>query len=281
MPNGLAALWFILKYRFSLKYAEPGQTTLDALEQAPRLNQWMFDTIKPWLGMRIAELGSGTGNLTDWLRRVPSAQVLATDCCAAHLQSLQLRFGQTRSISIRKLDLVTEEEYALLEDFQPDTIVCLNVLEHIEMDLEVLRRLRRSLPGNCRIVFLVPRGRKLWSRLDARIGHYRRYEPGDLAAKMRVAGFMVEHEFTFNRAGTLAWFIANKLGRQSTIRPWQARTYNLLCPLFQGLERVLPWQGLSIVCVGAMPGRSRKRSEPILALQDMGQSSFNTISPVK
>jgi glycosyltransferase involved in cell wall biosynthesis len=59
--DGAAALWFILKYRFTTNYSDPGKVTLDAMEQAPKFNRWMYESIRPWLGRRVAELGVGRG----------------------------------------------------------------------------------------------------------------------------------------------------------------------------------------------------------------------------
>jgi hypothetical protein len=56
--DGLAALWFILKFRFGSNYADVGKVALDALEQAPRFNRWMYDVVKTHLGTRWS-LGSG------------------------------------------------------------------------------------------------------------------------------------------------------------------------------------------------------------------------------
>ena len=247
--DGIAAFWFIFKYGFSLNYADPGRTTLDALEHAPKLNSWMFATIKPWLGKRIAELGSGTGNITRWLKTTPGAAVLATDYSTNNLDRLKGKFGQLQRVQIRKLDLTNSEDFRSLTEFQPDTIVCLNVLEHIEKDEEVLRQLYATLPLNCRIIFLVPRSKKLWSQLDVELGHFRRYERGELSGKMEKAGFTLEKEFTFNKAGTPSWFVGNSLGGQKTLKPWQGKLYNFLCPFFQAIENLQPWQGLSVIAV--------------------------------
>jgi glycosyltransferase involved in cell wall biosynthesis len=247
--DGVAAFWFILRYSFSQNYSEPGRATLDALEHAPRLNQWMYETIKPYLGARIAELGSGTGNLTRWLKTTDGATVLATDYSVSNFDRLKGKFGGLSRVRIEKLDLTLPDDYGVLNDFKPDTIVCLNVLEHIEKDRDVLARLHETLPDDCRIIFLVPRSQKLWSNLDVQLGHFRRYETGELSAKMQDAGFTVEREFTFNRAGTPSWFIGNKLGGQRTLKPWQGKLYNFLCPAFQALEGVFPWKGLSVICV--------------------------------
>ena len=253
--DGLAAFWFIVKYGFSLDYADPARVTLDSLERAPRLNRWQFETIRPWLGRRIAELGSGTGNITRWLKTT-GAPILASDSDPAYLERLKRRFGSSPRVEVKKLDLTVPEDYAALESFKPDTVVCLNVLEQIEDDVEVLRRIHASVPGNCAVILLVPRGMRLWSKVDVALRHARRYEPRELSGKAGAAGFVAEREFTFNRAGTPTWIISSLLFRQRTLKPWQARFYNLCCPVFRVLERILPWQGLSIICV------TRKVADP-------------------
>ena len=89
--DGLAALWFIVKYRFSSNYADAGKVALDALEQAPRFNRWMYTTIRDHLGNRIAELGSGRGNLSKLLKE--GANVLVTDNRDEYLKELRRRWG--------------------------------------------------------------------------------------------------------------------------------------------------------------------------------------------
>ncbi len=262
--DGVAAFWFIVKYGFSLRYADTAKVTLDSLERAPRLSQWQFATIQPWLGKRIAELGSGTGNITRWLKTT-GASILASDCDAAYLDRLSRRFGSSPRVEVRKLDLTVPEDYAALENFQPDTVVCLNVLEQIADDAEVLRRIHASVPENCAVVMLVPRGKGLWSKVDVELRHTRRYEVSELSAKATAAGFAVEREFTFNRAGTPTWIISSQLFGQRTLKPWQARVYNLGCPMFRALERVLPWKGLAIVCVARKPVKQENRvPNPVL-----------------
>jgi glycosyltransferase involved in cell wall biosynthesis len=254
--DGLAAFWFILVYGFSLKYADPARVTLDSLERAPRLQKWQFDAIRPWLGKRIAEVGSGTGNVTRWLKTT-GATILASDCDAAYLERLKRRFGNSPRIEVTKLDLTRAQDYAALEAFQPDTVVCLNVLEQIAEDQEVLRRIHDSVPANCAVIMLVPRSKKLWCNLDVALRHTRRYEEGELSSRAGASGFVAEREFTFNRVGTPTWLVSSVWMRQRMLKPWQARFYNILCPLFRYLEPILPWPGLSIVCVARKtPGQA-------------------------
>ena len=123
------------------------------------------------------------------------------------------------------------------------------MLEHIEDDRAVLRALHKFLPSGCRLVFLVPFNSKLFSEFDRQIGHYRRYETGELEGKMTEVGFTVERQFFFNKVGVMAWWVGNKLTGQRTITSWQLKLYNFLTPLFRQLDRVIPSSGLSTIVV--------------------------------
>ena len=247
--DGVAALWFIFKYRFSPNYADAGKRTLDAFERAPRFNRWMYDTIHTYLGTRIAELGSGRGNLSRLLKQ--GANVLVTDNRESYLEELRRRWGHLPNVRVARLDLASDADYGILGDFKADTVVCLNVLEHVEDDFSVLRRLYRSVPPGCRIVFLVPFNPKLYSRFDRELGHRRRYGKAELEEKMRAAGLKVECQFYFNKAGVFAWWLGNNLFQQRAVTSWQLRLYNFLTPLLRALDRYLPTEGLSTVVVAS------------------------------
>lgn len=249
--DGLAALWFIVKFRFSSNYADPGKVALDALEQAPRFNQWMYDSIKPHLGHRIVELGCGKGNLSKLLKQ--HGELLAADFRADYIEDLRERWGHLTNVRIERLDLTTDSDYEVARSFSPDTVVCLNVLEHIEDDRAVLKRLNGILPAKARMVFLVPYNPKLTSEFDRQIGHFRRYQAGELEEKMKEAGFLVEKQFFFNKVGVIAWWCGNVLARQRTITVWQLKLYNFLTPLFRLLDPILPGSGLSTIVIARKP----------------------------
>jgi 2-polyprenyl-3-methyl-5-hydroxy-6-metoxy-1,4-benzoquinol methylase len=155
----------------------------------------------------VAELGSGRGNLSKLLRE--GRQLLATDYRVDYVSELRERWGETSSVHVSQIDLRESISYEVVRRFRPDTVVCLNVLEHIEDDQAVLNNLRRVLPANARIVFLVPYNPKLTSEFDRQIGHFRRYDRGELERKMKEAGFTVERQIYFNKVGVLAWWIGN------------------------------------------------------------------------
>ncbi len=249
--DGVAALWFIFKYRFSSKYCDAGKVTLDAIERAPKFNRWMYESVKPWLGKRVAELGCGRGNLSNFFRQHET--VMLTDYRDDYLDPLREKWGMKRNLTFAKLDMSQREDYAVLTKFAPDSVVFLNVLEHIEDDRAVLKNLFEHVPSGCRLAILVPFGMSLYSEFDKELGHFRRYEKGELEGKMREAGFNVEHQFYFNKAGKLAWFVANTLGKRKSLTPLQLRIYNFLTPAFRVWDKIAPGTGLSTVAICRKP----------------------------
>jgi hypothetical protein len=255
----LAALWFIFKYRFTSNYSDPGKVTLGALEQAPQFNLWMYESVKPWLGSRVVELGVGRGNMSRHIRKHP--HVLLTDYRLDYLIPLRERWPSP-NLQIGKLDMTVAADFEQLRAFAPDTVVFFNVLEHIEDDGAVLRNLFATVPVGCRIVVLVPYNMSLYSVFDKELGHFRRYGKGELEDKMRAAGLEVETQFYFNKAGVPAWYVANTLGGQKSLKPWQLWLYGLLTPIFRVFDRIVPMSGLSTVVIGRKPASAPVPKSP-------------------
>jgi SAM-dependent methyltransferase len=249
--DGVAAIWFIFKYRFFSRYSDAGKSTLDALEQAPKFNRWMYDSIKPWLGQRVAELGSGQGNLSTFI--VNGRSALLTDYRDDYCQRLSKKWGVRRNVSVARLDMTRDEDYAAIEAFAPDSVVFLNVLEHIEDDRAVLRNLYSRIPAGSRLVILVPYDMRLYSQFDEDLGHYRRYAKGELEEKAKEAGFLVERRFFFNKPGRLAWYLFNTVGKRRALSSTQLKIYSFLTPVFRIWDKVVPGPGLSIVVIAQKP----------------------------
>jgi 2-polyprenyl-3-methyl-5-hydroxy-6-metoxy-1,4-benzoquinol methylase len=125
----------------------------------------------------VAELGVGRGNLSRHIKK--HEYVLLTDYRTDYLEELRERWRLHPHLEIGKLDMTQRSDYEQLRQFEPDSVVFLNVLEHIEDDRAVLRSLHETVPDGCRVVILVPFNQKLFSDFDRALGHFRRYERGD------------------------------------------------------------------------------------------------------
>src|SRR5262249_40424747 len=148
------------------------------------------------------------------------------------------------------MDLTQASDYAQLAEDGLDTIICLNVLEHIAADEEVLGHFHRALQPGGHAIILVPQHPWLYSPTDRTLGHERRYTAGELREKLERAGFDVVHQRDFNRLGTLGWYVSGKLLGRDRLSPGQMKTFNRILPLAKLVEKVPAWPALSTIAVG-------------------------------
>jgi len=223
-----------------------GAETLECLAGAVRYNAWMFDRIRPWVGSRVLEIGSGIGNLSAFL--IDRERLVLTDTREEYLARLRTRFANRSNISVAHLYLPHDDRAVAGQHF--DTIICLNVLEHVEDDIGSLTAVRKLLEPRGRLVLLVPALPALYGSIDRALGHHRRYTRNALIATLERTGFQLAHIEYFNLAGIPGWWWAGRvLGRQ-TIPAGSLRLYDRLVPLFR-LERLIPWRvGQSLIAVG-------------------------------
>lgn len=243
------ALWVIVRYCFSSDiYTNEGPDILDALADANRFNRWMADTVAPYLGPRVLELGAGMGNLTRHLAR-RRKQYVATDIDSEHLARLATRLQHRPNVTTAICDLTRSDDfYAYLG--QMDAVVCLNVLEHVEDDLAGLGNLYSTLRPGGRAIVLVPQGAGVYGTLDQALGHFRRYSKEELAGKMKAAGFRLEAMLEFNRMTYPGWYVNGRILRKRTFSRFQLAVFDRLVPLWRRLDRVLPWPPTSIIGIG-------------------------------
>jgi SAM-dependent methyltransferase len=224
------------------------RAALNKLAELDRYNHWIYEQIAEALGNHILEVGSGTGNITQFLC-ANGCQVMATDVVPGYCSILQRSYGEMPNVKIGKFDLTAKapEEF-IRHGF--DTVVCLNVLEHIEDDHFALQQMRDVLMPGGRLALLVPAHRVLYGEFDRAVGHYRRYEKSELIGKLKRAGFRLRKVKFFSFAAALPWLINGRLLKRDYLPTGQASLANLLVPLFK-LERLIgPPCGLSLIAIG-------------------------------
>ena len=211
-----------------------------------RYNRWMFDRLRRWIGRRVLEIGSGIGNLSTFL--VDREQLVLTDTREEYLSRLRQRFAGRTNIAVARLYLPNDDSAVARQRF--DTIICLNVLEHVDDDLSSLVAIRRLLAPAGRLVLLVPALPALYGTIDRALGHHRRYTRAGLADLLRATGFTLAHIEYFNLAGIPGWWWAGRVLRRDTIPGGSLKLYDALVPLFR-LERFIPWRlGQSLIAIG-------------------------------
>lgn len=229
-----------------------------AMASVTRYHDYLWSFVQPWLGQRVMEIGVGFGQYT---RKMLAEQrrVLGCDLDAGHLSELR---GSVSSplLEIQHLDLeAPESARPAIAAFAPDTIVLLNVLEHIRLHQEAITFLRDIAAPSGRIVLIVPALAALHNGLDREAGHFRRYSQAVLGGVLNDAGWKVEHMGYFNLPGVPGWLLAGWLSRLSRTKTeldapstnWLLRCYDRG---FVGIARLTdPWianiSGLSLLAV--------------------------------
>jgi len=247
--DGLEALWCIVKYAFDSNYLK-GQVveeTLSKMKALERFNRHLYETIRPFCKGRILEVGAGSGNITRFL--LQSNDVTATDVEPGAVKLLAGLFSGWDGFAAHVWD-VSKPAPTELSGQRFDTVVCLNVLEHVLEDQAALCNMRAALAPGGRLVLLVPAGPLLYSPLDKALGHHRRYTRSGLTALLEETGFKVERLFYFNMAGVLGWFVNGRVLGRDRLPVTQLGLYEHLAPVVLAMERRirLPF-GLSLVAI--------------------------------
>jgi glycosyltransferase involved in cell wall biosynthesis/phospholipid N-methyltransferase len=246
--DGVRALWAIFHYAASDRiYAQDGHggEILMRLTRAPRFTRWMADVIRPFVGDRVLEIGAGIGNMTVHL--LPRSVYWATDNNPFYLETLD-RLRRTRPY-LRTAYVDAMEAGSYPPDISFDTVICLNVVEHLSDDVGALRNIYNVLDAGGRAIILVPNGPKLFGTLDKVLGHCRRYTEDQLAGIGRDAGFTVEKVLKFNRPGVPAWWLNGRILRKTTFGLGQIRLLNFFTPLFRVVDSWLPLPPLSLIAI--------------------------------
>ena len=262
--DGLRALWAILRFWVTDEiYAKDayGSQILGRLARAPRFNAWMADTIRPFCGQKVLEIGSGTGNLTR--RLIPRGVYVASDINPLYLQTLRSLTADRPYLDVTLTDVTEGGTFPKIEGGF-DTVVCLNVIEHVEDDRSAMENIRGVLSEKGRAIVLVPQGPGLLGSLDEVLGHKRRYTEAALSVLAVESGFEVKEILRFNRIGSAAWWLNGKLLQRRSFGLLQVAALNLLTPIFRLVDRALPFPPLSLIAV-LEPARAGRAGRPEFA----------------
>jgi len=215
---------------------------------------WQSRLVLPHLGRRIVEIGCGIGNFTGLL--LDRELVVAIDVEAICVERLRERYPQRPN-----LHTFVTEEIASLARFAPDSVVCLNVLEHIADDRAALHQMASILcPGGV-IVLLLPAFPALSGPIDRNLGHYRRYTRASLEQLAGVTGLRIRRAHYMNTLGFFGWWVnAHLLHREQQSATQIAIFDRFAVPLMSRVEAVLPPPfGQSLLAVLERPTSSPAR----------------------
>ena len=227
---------------------DTGAETLRRMAGLEAYNRWLHQRFEHWLGRRILEIGSGIGNQTQYF--ADRERVLASDIDPFYLETLRTRFNAQTNVRMASFRFPLDSSDR--DDLRAegiDTIVCLNVLEHIENDRSTLQDCAAVLPSGGHLVLLVPAMPALYGSLDRALGHFRRYERTSLAKLLEETGFLVDDLRFVNRVAVFGWWLSSRVLRRRILPKDQLAAFKLLMPLLKREESHPPSFGLSLLAL--------------------------------
>jgi len=180
--------------------AYTGTANLEAMEEAVRYNRFLLGLIEP--AGRVLDFGAGSGTF---------ARQLAAQ--GADVLCIEPDTGLRKNLESKRLRAHAEVKEIAAESI--DLVYSFNVLEHIVDDAAALSELRRVLKPGGRLLLYVPAFMILYSAMDRRIGHLRRYRKGPLAHLVERSGFTVRDVRYADSLGFAAALAFKALGPKS------------------------------------------------------------------
>lgn len=224
--------------------------TLESLTTAVRYHAWLTELVAPYLGEHPLEIGSGLGDYAQTWIDGGTPQITVSDRDPSRFALLQKKFQGQERVHVQDVDV-----------FDPHpgnhtALVAMNVLEHIEKDVEALRSANTLLRPGGAVVMFVPAFTFAMSDFDRKVGHFRRYTVASLRTAYEQAGLDVERIHYVNAPGLFAWFVGMRLLKMTpqdgpTVRLWD----RAVVPVAHTIEaRVRPPFGQSVFAVGRTRG---------------------------
>lgn len=183
------------------------------MSKATRYFAWQAQTVKRHLGKRVLETGCGVGNFTKHL--TDRELVVSMDVVEECVERNRAKFASHRNMQFRHLD-VQEPAFLDLKSVRADTVVCLNVLEHVRDDRLALKHMHHVLAPGGRAIFLLPAFEALYGPIDSNLGHFRRYSKQSWRKMAEEVGFRVKELRYSNPIGFAGWWIGARILHRQT-----------------------------------------------------------------
>ncbi|MEK7176079.1 MAG: methyltransferase domain-containing protein [Patescibacteria group bacterium] len=222
---------------------------LEAMLFAENYHQWILDQFKPFLGNHVLEVGAGRGDFSvALLNSEKISGLVAIEPSKEMYPMLERRLKEDSRVIFHQA--VFADMYRKYREYF-DSVIYVNVLEHVENDAQELTYIRESLKEGGRVCIFVPTLPWLYSKFDASVGHYRRYTKKQLRQLLEQNGFKIEKISYFDIVGIVPWFIfikllGGKLGTSNVL------LYDkIIVPLMRRIESVITAPlGKNLIAIG-------------------------------
>lgn len=214
---------------------------LEAMSFAENYHRWILDIFQPYLGSRLVEVGAGTGAFSELiLERRPASLSLVEPSEMYGILTGRLAGMKTATEVKTYNSIFSRVADEIREGQRPDSIIYVNVLEHIPDDEAELSFVRETLTAGGRVFIFVPAFQWLYGSFDKQVGHFRRYTKRELEEKCRRAGFRVLTSGYLDLPGILPWWLKYCVARSEAMEPGAVKFYDRYCiPFIKAAETLV------------------------------------------
>ncbi len=221
--------------------AYTGVDNLEVMQEAVNYNRYLLDTVRKHAppGAKVLDFGAGGGQF--------AAPLSSHGLDITALEPDQLLQQRLRAQGLRVAGSTDE-----LPDASFDYIYTLNVLEHIDDDAAALRSLHAKLTPTGKLLIYVPAFQALYTSMDAKVGHVRRYTRDTLMTRVKAAGFDVERVGYADSIGFFATLLFKLSGNKSgNVSLGALKLYDrAIFPLSRSLDLITKrWFGKNLLLV--------------------------------
>lgn len=226
--------------------------SLESLSSADNYYDWIQELVEPYLGNDSCEVGAGSGTFTKRIAdKVETLVALEPDY--GSYKALTSQFSN-QSDRVRTIHAGAEALDTVRKD-SLDSVVLVNVLEHLENHKAVMQELARIVKPGGHIIIWVPASELLYSPFDLAVRHFRRYSKLELKALALDSGLQIVNIQHVNLLGFIAWAGVAKLARQAPTQSGLTRIWDEhVIPKMQRIEKSIsvPF-GQSLLSVTRVP----------------------------
>jgi SAM-dependent methyltransferase len=212
--------------------------------------RWQLEQFDPFLGKRLLEVGCGVGSILAQLR--PREYVMGVDVENDLIDYARQRFLNAQHHEFACLDISSHsaESRVMLRGRRFDTILCINVLEHVQDDVAAVAAMADVVEPGGAVAILVPAHPALFGAYDEMEGHFRRYSRKGLRGLIEEAGLEVVRLHRFNMLGAAGWWFQYRLLKRRIHGQGHFKTLQAILPVLKSVEkRIKPPFGLSLIAV--------------------------------
>ena len=214
---------------------------LNAWNKLDRYSKWIYHMYEKYIGKEVLDIGGGVGTAISFY--IDKAErVVATELFENQVNIMNKRFENYQYFKAIQADIM-KDDFSAYDKF--DTIILINVLEHIEDGRKALANMKKLLKDSGTIIICVPAMPGLYCYMDKNVGHYRRYTKGELRVKAKRAELQVIEDKYMNFMGILPYWIKGKLKKDNggsfstSIDEGESKLYSIATSILEPIERVI------------------------------------------